>query len=346
MRGVIFEAFGGPLSVEVLPDPAAPPDGVVIEVRATGLCRSDWHGWMGHDPGITLPHVPGHELAGEIVACGSQVKRWTIGDRVTVPFCVGCGVCAECRRGNPHICDDEFQPGFTAWGSFAEYVAIPHADANLVRIPDAMSFVDAASLGCRFVTSFRAITAQGQTTEGQWVAVHGCGGVGLSAIQIARALEARVIGVDIHNEALQMASAMGAEHVINSTSEPRVPRRIRELTSGGADVSIDALGSQVTFQNSIRCLRKQGRHVQVGLVAGEELDGRMPLGHVIAKELTIVGSHGMPAADYAELFALIDRGRLDPAKLVTRTISLDEVTDLLPRMGQFVTHGIVVVDRF
>ena len=161
MRAVVYEQFGTPPSVRTVADPVPAPHGVVIKVEATGLCRSDWHGWMGHDPDIVLPHVPGHELAGTVAAVGSQVRSWRVGDRVTAPFVCGCGHCFECRSGNHQVCEKQFQPGFTAWGSFAEYVALDFADTNLVRLNDDLDFATAASLGCRFVTSFRAIVDQG-----------------------------------------------------------------------------------------------------------------------------------------------------------------------------------------
>ena len=132
MRAAIYEEFKTPLTIQNVPDPIPDEQGVVIEVKATGLCLSDWHGWMGNDPDVSLPHVPGHELAGEIAAVGSQVTRWQVGDRVTLPFVCGCGICPQCISGNQQVCDDQFQPGFTHWGSFAEFVAIQRADINLV----------------------------------------------------------------------------------------------------------------------------------------------------------------------------------------------------------------------
>ena len=165
MKAVVFEKFGQTPTIQTVPDPKPAADGVVIKVEATGLCRSDWHGWMGHDDGITLPHVPGHELAGIVVAVGKRVTRWKAGERVTVPFCVGCGRCFECTSGNHQVCEHQTQPGFTSWGSFAEYVAIDHADVNLVRLPDPMDTVTAASLGCRFATAYRAVMDQGRVLE-------------------------------------------------------------------------------------------------------------------------------------------------------------------------------------
>jgi alcohol dehydrogenase len=347
MKAVVFEKFGGPLKVTHVADPAAADDGVVIRVGAGGICRSDWHGWLGHDPDITsLPHVPGHELAGTVEEIGRDVTRWKRGDRVTLPFVCGCGTCPQCRSGNHQICDHQFQPGFTAWGSYAEYVAIRYADENLVRLPDEIDFVTAASLGCRFSTSFRAIVAQGRVTAGQWVAVHGCGGVGLSAIVIAHALGARVVAVDIDSKILELSKKLGAAVIIDGRENADVPAVIHDMTGGGADVSIDALGSAATCGNSILCLRKHGRHVQVGLLAGDDYLPRIPMHRVIGWELEICGSHGMQASRYGEMLAMIADGRLDPRALIGRTVALDEAPAQLEKMGQFGSVGITVIDRF
>ena len=133
MRAVVFEDFRTQPVVAQLPDPTCPTAGALIQVRSTGLCRSDWHGWMGHDEGIDLPHVPGHELAGVIAEVGASVKGWQVGDRVTVPFVCACGQCETCLRGDGQVCERQSQPGFTHWGSFAELVAIDRADVNLIR---------------------------------------------------------------------------------------------------------------------------------------------------------------------------------------------------------------------
>lgn len=343
MRAAIYEAFAQPLAVRDVPDPAPPDDGVVIAVRATGLCRSDWHGWMGHDPDITPPHVPGHELAGVVAAVGRGVSSWRVGDRVTVPFVCACGACPQCASGNHQVCDRQRQPGFTDWGSFAEYVAIARAETNLVRLPDDLDFVIAASLGCRFATSFRAVVDQGQVSPGQWVAVHGCGGVGLSAIMIASALGARVVGVDITAERLALASAAGAEVVLNGAGVDDVAGAVREATGGGAHVSLDALGSPATCFSSIACLRKRGRHIQVGLMLAEHSRPAIPMDRVIAHELEILGSHGMQAYRYEAMLALIQSGRVRPAQLVGATITLDEAPAALADLDSFRGAGVTVI---
>lgn len=344
MRALYYEQFQGPVSVRKVPDPAPAPDGVVIRVEASGLCRSDWHGWMGHDADIMVPHVPGHEFAGVVEAVGSEVENWRSGDRVTLPFVCGCGVCPQCATGNHQVCDAQFQPGFTHWGSFAEYVAIGYADTNLVRLPDALDFATAASLGCRFATSFRAVVDQGRVAAGQWVAVHGCGGVGLSAIMIARAMGARVIAVDITAEKLEFARMAGAEAGVDATQTDDVVAQVRELTGGGVHLSLDALGSPQTCFNSIANLRKRGRHVQVGLLSPEHRDARVPSGLIIANELEIIGSHGMQASRYPAMLDMILQGRLRPQALIGNTINLDQATDALMNMDSFSDKGVTIVN--
>jgi alcohol dehydrogenase len=327
-------------------DPTPEPHGVVIKVEATGLCRSDWHGWIGHDPGIALPHVPGHELAGTVAAIGAQVSGWRVGDRVTAPFVCGCGHCFECRSGNHQVCERQFQPGFTAWGSFAEYVALDFADTNLVRLNDDLDFATAASLGCRFVTSFRAIVDQGRVQPGEWVAVHGCGGVGLSAIMIATAMGANVVAVDLTQEKLDFAREMGAVATINASDVENIPRAVKQITNGGAHVSIDALGHPVTCFNSISNLRRRGRHVQIGLMLGEHSQPKVPMARIIAHELQILGSHGMQAFRYGAMMSMIATGKLKPQKLVGRKLTLDEAPAALMAMDRFEGTGIGVATSF
>ena len=346
MKAIVYESFGTAPKLQTVSDPTPAPHGVVIQVMATGVCRSDWHGWMGHDPDIVLPHVPGHELAGIVAAVGSDVKRWKIGDRVTVPFVAGCGHCPECHSGNQQVCESQFQPGFTHWGSFAEYVGIHYADLNLVGLPDALGFATAASLGCRFVTSFRAVVDQGKTSAGQWVAVHGCGGVGLSAIMIANAIGANVVAIDISNRALELASSLGAVATVNAARVANVVEAVKEITQGGAHVSLDALGHPTTCFNSISNLRRRGKHVQVGLMLGDHSTPQVPMSQVIAHELEILGSHGMQAHRYDAMLDMIRTGKLQPERLIGKEISLSASAEALMNMDRFEGAGVTVVTDF
>ena len=343
MKAAIFEAFRSPLQIRDVSAPIAHEDAAIIDVRACGVCRSDWHGWMGHDSDIKPPHVPGHELAGIVRSIGSQVRHWRPGDRVTAPFSCGCGSCPECVSGNQQICDQYTQPGFTQWGAFAEQVEIRFADVNLVRLPEEVSFVTASSLGCRFATSFRAIVEQGKTRAGDWVAVHGCGGVGLSAVMIGKAIGANVIAIDIQSSRLSAARELGAIELIDATRVDPVSR-ILEITGRGARVSVDALGSHQTCINSIRCLAKRGRHVQVGLMLGDQQNPSIPMSVVIAKELEVYGSHGMQAFEYGRMLGMIGSGSLDPAKLISDVVSLEVGSQLLTELDSFPNRGITVIE--
>jgi alcohol dehydrogenase len=346
LKALVYDAFEALPEVRDVEEPTPENHGVIIRVEATGVCRSDWHGWMGHDRNIALPHVPGHELAGIIEAVGKDVKRWNVGDRVTVPFVGGCGTCPQCNAGQQQVCDAQSQPGFTHWGSFAEFVSIHNADVNLVSLPESMNFATAASLGCRFVTSFRAVVDQGKVKAGDWVAVHGCGGVGLSAIMIASAVGANVIGIDITEDKLKLAESLGAVASVNAATVENVAKAVREISNGGVHVSLDALGSPATCYNSISNLRKRGKHIQVGLMLGEHRSPQIPMARVIAHELEIIGSHGIQAYRYVPVFEMIKMGKLAPEKLIGNTITLSESIEALTGIDSNDSPGVTVITQF
>ena len=287
----------------------------------------------GAQPVVREVTDPSPAVHGVVEAVGGGVSRWRAGDRVTVPFVCACGTCEQCLTGNHQVCERQTQPGFTGWGSFAELVALDHADVNLVGLPDGMTAATAAGLGCRVATAHRAVVAQGRVHPGDWVAIHGCGGVGLSAVMVAVACGARVVAVDVNPGALDLARTFGAEVTVDA-SMPDVVAAVREATGGGAHLSLDALGSHETCGASIRSLRVRGRHVQVGLLPPDLGHPAIPMSRVIAHELVLVGSHGMPAHDYPGLLAMVGSGRLPADRLVTRRISLDEAGTALAAMGE------------
>ncbi|MEV7607728.1 zinc-dependent alcohol dehydrogenase family protein [Paenarthrobacter sp. NPDC089322] len=342
MRAVIFDEVRSRPEVREVPVPEAPPGGVVVKVVATGMCRSDWHAWAGHDD-VALPHVPGHELAGVIAAVGDGVQDWNVGDRVTVPFVCGCGKCEWCLTGEAQVCPNQEQPGFTHWGSFAEYVALHAADSNLVAIPDSVEFTTAASLGCRFATAYRALGARAQVKAGEWVTVVGAGGVGLSAVMIAKAMGARVIAVDRNPEALVVAARLGANHTVLADGSD-IPAAVNDLSDGGSHVAVDAVGSEQTCADAILSLRRRGRHVQIGLLPPINGNPQVPMARVIGWELDLLGSHGMAAVDYPGMMALIEEGALHPQLLIERTIGLDEAAALLPAFDKATVAGMTMID--
>lgn len=342
VRAIVMDQIAGPLAVREVEEPEAPEGGVVITVVATGLCRSDWHAWAGHDD-VALPHVPGHEFAGIISQMGPGVTKWSLGDRVTAPFVEGCGDCEWCLSGNAQVCPDQQQPGFTHWGSFAERVVIHAADTNLVAIPEGVSFEAAASLGCRFATAYRALTSRARLAADEWVTVVGAGGVGLSAVMIAKALGGKVIAVDRNAVALEAAASLGADHVLLSEGSD-VPAQVHALTAGGSQVSVDAVGSEQTCADALLSLRRRGRHAQIGLLPPVDGHPRVPMARVIAWELGVFGSHGMAAADYPGMLALIASGALEPQKLVERIIGLEEAARLLPGFDTASVAGMTMID--
>ena len=343
MKAIVYAAYGVTPTLTEVAEPKCPDGGVLIAVRATGVCRSDWHAWQGHDP-VPLPQIPGHELAGEVAEVGAGVRNWRVGDRVTVPFVCGCGVCEFCLAGEAQVCPQQTQPGFTGPGSFAELVAIHAADANLVRLPDSLDFVTAASLGCRFATAFRALTVHGRVTRDDWLAVHGCGGVGLSAVMIGAALGARVVAVDVAPAALDLARRLGATAVVDASGDVDTAAAVVEITGGGAGVSVDALGSPGTAVASVRGLRRRGRHVQVGLLLGAAATPPLPMDLVVSRELEIYGSHGMAAHEYPAMLAMVADGTLRPDLLVGSVIDLADAGDALAAMGGPTTGGMTVAE--
>ncbi|MEQ9693738.1 zinc-dependent alcohol dehydrogenase family protein [Shimia sp. SDUM112013] len=346
MKAAVLTSYDTPLSVEEVPAPECPQDGVVVAVRACGVCRSDHHAWKGADPDVVLPHVMGHEFAGEVIEVGPECRGFKVGDRVTAPFILGCGHCPDCRAGEATICNSQQVIGFTFWGAFAEAVAIPHADFNLVALPEPLSFEEAAGMGCRVTTAWRALTDRAALRPGEWVVVHGAGGVGLSAVMIAAALGARVLAVDISDAALVQARAMGANATLNASGLDHVGDAVRDITGGGAHVSVDALGITATFGNSLRSLRKLGRHVQVGMPVGTHAMVDLPLLDLVyGRQLTVLGMRGLGATGFPALFDMISAGRLDLSTLVTRTIPLSQAGAALREMDGAQPAGVTVINR-
>ncbi|GAB3705668.1 zinc-dependent alcohol dehydrogenase family protein [Mariniluteicoccus flavus] len=340
MRAVVYDAPRAMPEVREVPEPRCPDHGVVVEVAATGLCRSDWHAWQGRED-VPLPHIPGHEFAGVVVEVGPAVTGHRPGQRVTAPFVCGCGGCSYCRGGDPQVCPDQTQPGFTGPGSFAERVVVHHADANLVPLPDTIDFATAASLGCRFATAYRGLVGHHPVGAGDWVAVFGAGGVGLSAVLIGRALGARAIAVDVADEALDRAAEFGA---IPLRWGDDTVAEIRELSGGGVHLGMDALGRPELAAASIRSLRRRGTHVQAGLLLAGDASPALPMDIVIAHELSIHGTHGLAAKDYPAMLALVEERAIPLDRLVGRRIRLDEAPAALAALGEQRQGGVTVIE--
>ena len=343
MKATVVDAPGAPLVLREVQPPPLPSHAARIEVRATGVCRSDWHAWVGHDDTVAWPHVPGHEFAGVVVELGSDVQHVALGTRVTAPFCCGCGACGTCRDGLQNLCEREYQPGFDGWGSFAETVIVPWADVNVVPLPDAIGFAEAAALGCRFMTAFAGLIDHAELRPGETVAVLGAGGLGLAAISIAAAVGARVAAVDVDDAKLDLARSLGAAVAIDAREGDPVAA-LRDALGGGAHVSVDALGSPETAAQGVRALRRRGRHVQLGLLLAEHAAPPMPMFEVIKRELRVVGGHGMPARRYPEMLRFVHERGIDVGAWIGRCRPLAEADEAMRDLGAFRTRGVTVLE--
>ena len=347
MRAIQFDTFSGPMVLADVAEPECPADGVILEVGACGVCRSDWHGWKGAVARIKPPHVPGHEFAGVIVETGPDCRRFRKGMRVTAPFILACGECPDCLGGDATVCAHQHVVGFSSWGAYAERVAVRRADFNLVALPEEMDFATAAGMGCRVTTAWRAVVDRAKLAPGEWMAVHGCGGVGLSAVMIGAALGAQVLAIDVNPGALAMAEEMGATHMLNAEGVNDVGAAVHEITGGGAQVSVEALGITATFENSLRGLAPLGRHVQIGMPSGSHATPTLPLYELIySRQLQIIGTRGLAASRFPALFAAVQAGRMDPRRLVTQRIALAEAPAAIAEMDGYGRVGVTVIDRF
>jgi D-arabinose 1-dehydrogenase-like Zn-dependent alcohol dehydrogenase len=352
MRAAVVEELKKPLVVQNVPDPDCPPDGAILRVGANGICRTDWHlwtdDWAWRGLAIKPPFVLGHEFSGTIEEVGTDVKGWKKGDRVIFPMNPGEGTCEWCRSGNQHICNSGSQlvPGVSYWGAFAEYVAVRYADVNLVRLPDSISFVDSASMACRYMAAFHGVVDQAAVKGGEWVVVHGAGGMGLSAVQIAAAVGAKVIAVDTSQKALAAARNVGALHTIDSSVDDPVGA-VRTLTQGGTQVSIDALGIAETCRNSVLSLRKLGRHIQLGHTTNKEAGNvPLPIDFILLNELRLYGTFGMQGQRFGAMLSMCEAGTLKPGQVVHKKVGLEGVTEVLEAMGSYDTTGVVVISSF
>ena len=345
MRAAILTGWREDLTLDRVADPDCPADGVILRLLACGICRSDWHAWTGADPDVTLPHIPGHEYCGVVEEAGPLVTGWAPGDRAIAPFILACGRCQSCRSGRQTACPAQAVPGFTQAGAFAELIAVPHADSNLARLPDGMDPAVAAALGCRVTTAWQALTARAALAPGEWLAVFGGGGVGLSALLLGRALGARVIVVDVVAEKLALARRLGADAIVDASAYDPADA-VRELTGGGAHVAVEALGIEATTVAAMRSLAKFGRMVQIGMPAGEHATMRLPMDVLYSGQLSLHGTRGMPGWRYPDLLSLIDGGHVDLSPLIARRVPLSTATAELRAFDGPAPPGVAVITDF
>jgi D-arabinose 1-dehydrogenase-like Zn-dependent alcohol dehydrogenase len=345
MKALVMDAVGKPMAVKDFPQPECSTDGAIVRVQACGICRSDWHMWMGDWTWIGFtshfPTVLGHEFAGVIEEVGKDVKKLKRGDRVVAPLSQACGTCEDCTSGHSNLCF-----GGSSAGGFGQFAKLGYADYNTVRLTEAIDFVEGASMGCRYVTAYHAIMDQARVKADESVVIYGCGGVGLSAAQIAASVGARVIAVDLDDRKLELAKRVGACDVVNGKNTDPVAA-VKDLTHGGAHVSVDALGIAATCQNALMSLRKLGRHVQIGLTTQKEKGQvALPIDLIVLAELQIMGSSSIPTWRYPAMLEMVERGKLSPKQLVTNAIPLSKAFEVIDQMSRFENVGISVIDQF
>ena len=355
MKAVVFQGVDEPLEVQEIDRPTCDADGVVLETEACGVCRSDWHAWKGDWEWIGLMPTPGlvfgHEPVGRVVEVGENVDSVREGELVTNPFNLSDGTCPACRTGRANICERSVPMGFVPFqkGAFAEEYAVRNADQNLVRVPDGFDPVEVAGLGCRFATAFHGVAHRVDINPGDWVAVHGCGGVGLSAVHVASALGANVIAVDVVPEKLETATELGAIETVDASDVDDVPQAVKAHTerSRGVEISVDALGIAETVRNSIDSLGKGGQHLQIGMTTAKEGgEVSIPVDTMVTDEREFYGSYGMAPHEYDGIFRMMNGGKIDPGAIVGETCTLETVPDVLERLGEYDTMGIPVCTEF
>lgn len=325
----------------------SPKSTAVVSVGRIGtVWQGDWD-WFNYRP--DPPQILGHEPCGTILEVGDQVEGIQEGDPVAIPFNLACGHCSLCRNGHENICENHVGLGFMnqAPGAFAEEVHIPHADINAVPLPDNVDPGTASGIGCRFMTSYHGMAHRADVGNGENVVVHGCGGIGLSAVHIANALGANVIGVDLMDEKLDKAEEFGAVATVNASEVDDPATEVHDMTNGGADVSVDALGIATTCRNAADSLARNGRHVQIGLTTSDEHgEVSLPVDEFVAKEVDFYGSLGLQPSRYPDMLDMIGSGKIDPTSLVSETVDIHQVPDRLDSMTEFNTVGIPVCTEF
>lgn len=351
MRAAQIVEHRKPLIITEVPDPTIGSKDALVKVEATGMCRSDWHTWNGDwawlDALPDLPCIPGHEFGGTVVEVGSEVTAVHVGQRVTVPFTEACGRCESCLRGRSELCWNVQWPGYNHPGGYGEYVAVLNADLSCIPIPDSIDMVSSAGLSCRYSVSFNAVVRIARVRAGEWVSVIGAGGMGLAAVQVAAAIGANVIAVDVRDEALQMAKEQGAVATVNSAAGLDVPMAVQEITGGGAHVSIDCYARGGTTAQSVLSLRPGGRHVQAGLTTAEDSGMvKIPVDVIAGRELQFLGTSALSHSRYPELLGLVSSGRLKPAALVTKQLRIDEVNESMIALDKLQTLGAHVITSF
>jgi 2-desacetyl-2-hydroxyethyl bacteriochlorophyllide A dehydrogenase len=332
MKAVRMIEVGQPLQLQEIPMPAVGDGDILVRVRAAGICHSDVHYRAGRSPVHPLPLTLGHEVAGVVEQVGGHVSRVKLGDRVCLHYNITCGECYYCSTGSEQFCGDVLMLGHYTNGGYAEYIAVPAR--NAVVLPDEIPFEQGATLMCASATAFHALR-KARLKAGETAAVFGVGGLGMSAIQLARAFGALdVFAVDINADKLRLAQQYGAIPVHARSNDPVA--EIRRLTNGrGVDVALELIGLPQTMKQAIQSLAVMGRAAVVGIADQPlELDTYREL---LGKEAEVIGTNDHLLQELPLLIELTRRGQLDLSEVVTRTVPLeaDAINQVLDNLEHF-----------
>ena len=340
MKAAVFYAAKEPLKIEELPNPSPGVGEILVKVAACGLCHTDLS-YIDH--GVPTfkkpPLILGHEVSGTVAAIGANVDSWNEGDRVLLPAVFGCGKCAMCRTGRENICEEMVMFGNNVNGGYAEFVLAPAKE--IVSLPEEIPLIEGAIIADAITTPFHAVINRGKVKPGDSVVVFGCGGVGINIVQMAVAVGAQVVAVDVMDNKLEWASNLGAHATVNAKNVERVDKEIRKLTSGGADVGFEAIGNPIVQEQAFASIRNGGRFVMVGY---SPKPMSLNAGRVMYREMEIVGSLGCRVADYPRVVELARQGKIKVKELVSAQFPLEEINKALDyvRGGEGIRSVVVI----
>jgi 6-hydroxycyclohex-1-ene-1-carbonyl-CoA dehydrogenase len=328
MKAAVYHGPNRPLEITNVPTPSPARGEVLVRVAGCGLCHTDLH-YLDH--GVKTfkppPLILGHEAAGTVAAVGEGVTGWAEADRVLIPAVLSCGRCGYCRRGRENLCDEMVMLGNNIDGAYAEFVVVPASE--LIPVPAALPLEQACVIADAISTPYHAVKRRGRVQSGDAVAVVGCGGVGLNVVQCANVAGAHVIALDINEERLKVARALGASETVNPKRVERVDKHVRKLTNGGVDVAFEAIGTPDTIRLAYGLLRRGGRLCVIGY---SHQDATLSAARLMYYELEIVGSLGCGGGEYPEIIGLVEDGRLRLDPIVSGSLPLTDINEGFDRL--------------
>ena len=333
MRAALFHGPGKPLTVEEVETPKVSPGEALVKVAACGVCATDLHYLHGTPTFKKPPLILGHEVSGCIETVAPDVTGYRPGEPVLVPAVLSCGECLNCRRGRDNLCERMVMPGNHADGGFAEFIKVPAR--NLVRLPEGLPLQESAVISDAVSTPFHAVRNRGRVQGGDRVAIFGCGGVGINAVQIAAALGATVLAVDIDPKKLAQARELGASEAFNP-KEGDVPKAIRKLTKGGVDVAFEIVGKPQVLDQAFGSVRAGGTLVTVGY---SEETWNFAVHRVMFREMSVIGSLGCCSADYPTILGMVQSGKIRLGPVVGDRFPLEKINEALANLEKGTVSG-------